>query len=651
MIHEVIMALGGFPGPLFTETGGKIMEFATFISPGEKVLLNRILQIVQHYTNLQKFIYDNISVGSVEASCAEGKSETCVPGRYIQAFCHALNQILGSYRREVGELEKEALNDPYLPLTLILSRAEKYLELFQILNSMIVKIKEENVQGCCILGFVHRHHLSGIGEVKTAMKIILHRCHFVLFKQLSSWLLCGTLIDEHNEFFIQYQINNTLGLTAVQQDVGINSHGVSQSNNLFPEYSNYIIVNNMLPPYMTTSSAYKILFIGKTILMFSKDPRKEKDFVSHKHVSSIWGKQEKEFYLKLKELQEMETFNVTLFEKTIEDIRLCVTEHLWQLVVVELELFHQLKLIKDFFLLGRGELFAEFMYQAKHILDKIPTKSSNRDVNRAFQVAAQKVLMTDEAALDKFYFSLPRKTKSEFDNEVTGSGWHFLSLKYKVEWPLHLIFSEDVLNNYNLLFSFFLRVKKTQFDLHNVWSYHMTKKKQGQGASSALWQLRNNLMFVIDNLQYYLQVDVLESQYTILQTAINSTKDFEQIQRAHTIFQANILSQTFLLMNPNGDIPSDDNKGIKMNPVHRNLESMLNLCKEFCNQNWEEVVDEICVATMQTQFQDLIELLLQLLSSLRSQPCGSHLAQLLLRLDYNCWFSSYSALSTSVSQS
>lgn len=46
------------------------MEFATFISPGEKVLLNRILQIVQHYTNLQKFIYDNISVGSVEASCA-----------------------------------------------------------------------------------------------------------------------------------------------------------------------------------------------------------------------------------------------------------------------------------------------------------------------------------------------------------------------------------------------------------------------------------------------------------------------------------------------------------------------------------------------------------------------------------------------------
>ena len=54
-------------------------------------------------------------------------------------------------------------------------------------------------------------------------------------------------------------------------------------------------------------------------------------------------------------------------------------------------------------------------------------------------------------------------------------------------------------------------------------------------------------MFLVDNLQYYLQVDVLESQYTLLQSAVQATKDFEQIQKAHTVFQANILSQTFLL--------------------------------------------------------------------------------------------------------
>jgi gamma-tubulin complex component 4 len=54
-------------------------------------------------------------------------------------------------------------------------------------------------------------------------------------------------------------------------------------------------------------------------------------------------------------------------------------------------------------------------------------------------------------------------------------------------------------------------------------------------------------MFLVDNLQYYLQVDVLESQYTMLLSAVQATKDFEQIQKAHTIFQANIMSQTFIL--------------------------------------------------------------------------------------------------------
>jgi len=60
-------------------------------------------------------------------------------------------------------------------------------------------------------------------------------------------------------------------------------------------------------------------------------------------------------------------------------------------------------------------------------------------------------------------------------------------------------------------------------------------------------QLRNNLIFIVDNLQYYLQVDVLESQYTIMETSMKNTRNFEDIQKAHSIFLANVMSQTFLL--------------------------------------------------------------------------------------------------------
>lgn len=49
-------------------------------------------------------------------------------------------------------------------------------------------------------------------------------------------------------------------------------------------------------------------------------------------------------------------------------------------------------------------------------------------------------------------------------------------LKYKVIWPLHLLFNPSALNNYNILFKFLLRVKKTQIDLWNLWSEHMYYK-------------------------------------------------------------------------------------------------------------------------------------------------------------------------------
>lgn len=65
---------------------------------------------------------------------------------------------------------------------------------------------------------------------------------------------------------------------------------------------------------------------------------------------------------------------------------------------------------------------------------------------------------------------------------------------------------------------------------------------------SRIWKVRTWLMFIVDHLQYYLQVDVLESQWNILETAFESSRDFEAIRHAHMNFLASTLSQTFLLL-------------------------------------------------------------------------------------------------------
>lgn len=53
-------------------------------------------------------------------------------------------------------------------------------------------------------------------------------------------------------------------------------------------------------------------------------------------------------------------------------------------------------------------------------------------------------------------------------------------------------------------------------------------------------------MFLIDNLQYYLQVDVLETEFSALMKAANETKDFEKLQQLHLLFLSKILTHSFV---------------------------------------------------------------------------------------------------------
>ena len=48
---------------------------------------------------------------------------------------------------------------------------------------------------------------------------ILHTCHDVLYKQLCSWLLHGSLFDPYKEFFIQHSTGQVPGeVTETQEE-------------------------------------------------------------------------------------------------------------------------------------------------------------------------------------------------------------------------------------------------------------------------------------------------------------------------------------------------------------------------------------------------------------------------------------------------
>ncbi|XP_076289215.1 gamma-tubulin complex component 4 isoform X2 [Lasioglossum baleicum] len=632
MLHEVLLSLWGCSTNVSHLLETNTVDLEKYLHPGERALLTRILDIVEECNVIRNFVQEYTTFNITKSN----------EGLYLQALCEGMDQSLEPFREEIVDLESIVLHDSYTPLSLILCRVQKYTGLFSVLNSIIREINTQKIHGCKLLQCLHQNMHTGIPEVKKALEKVSLSIHIVFYKQLTSWLLYGNLEDTHNEFFIQKISDGQNSLILADNKNNADTKNVKLNSDMW----DYDVQVDMLPAYIRPSLATKILTIGQTIIMFGNDPRQKKDFaVDDQTEFSIWGDKEYEYFLKIQNLQKNPTFNIVEFERTIDELKRCVTELLWRVAVEESQLVQQLKLVKDFFLMGRGDLFLEFVRLTAHILNKSPTNHTSRDINLAFQIALRKMHLNDESAMESFNFLVPVPLEDSDETETDGAeitdreredpierrGWGMIILKYKVIWPLHLLFSPSALVDYNTLFRFLLRVKKTQIDLWNLWSEHMYNKNIDIGVI----QLRNNLIFIIDNLQYYLQVDVLESQYTIMEANMKNTRNFEDVQKAHTIFLANVMSQTFLL----GSTTE------RKNPVNKLIKLLLRLCDDFILQAsmWEVgnllLTEKEELKTLSDTLESLMSWLTKTLNRVRAQPSGEHLAQLLLRLDFNRWFS------------
>lgn len=62
-----------------------------------------------------------------------------------------------------------------------------------------------------------------------------------------------------------------------------------------------------------------------------------------------------------------------------------------------------------------------------------------------------------------------------------------------------------------------------------------------------MWTLRRNLTFTVNSLLYYLEVDVIEAQFSILLRAVKAANEFEDIIKVHTQFLTDLLTKTFVM--------------------------------------------------------------------------------------------------------
>lgn len=648
MIHELLFNLWNNPGNVVdTEDCDwtHLFELPQFLHPGEEKLLQIIIRIGVDYHKINLFTNEVLNQNcNIKEESPSAKVQS---GLYLKAFCYGVREVLEDYRKEIIRLEDTFLEYPQLSPTYVLSSIDKYRGLFDVLKSMINKIQKENLHGCLLMSGLHKYIGCGVDQIEHAANVIIKPINSVFYQHLCNWIVCGDLVDPHNEFFIcdgKVADENFLYPEQLTENVLPTYSSKKTKIRRPPPVRKFFINWDMLPMFISEDSAESILFMGRIVWIVRNDPKKEENSGDYKTKfrRDIWEGKDTEYYAKIKALGE-QSFNDVDFKKTIEECRIKLTKYLWSIMLEEGNLIQHLKLIRDYYALGRGELFQQFLTVSDTNLKDVPSDSLLQHINFIFHETARKIYGENDKTYLRFELM---STNGEI---LKVNPWQRLQLNFEIQWPLHIIFHPEVMDFYNKLFCYLLRLKKTQINLYKLWSNHTFSKHK---IDRRVWTLRQNLMFLVNNLQYYMQVDVIEAQFSTLLKAVESANEFEDIIKIHHDFVTNLLAKTFVLIPDESQEDKSKHRLYQMPALQHNVPSkvynivtkLLELCDEFCiiANTWEATLTEADIVELelfQKRSDIAIDSLLFVLYSLHEKVSGGHLLQLLLHLDFNRYFS------------
>lgn len=608
---------------------------------------------------------------------------------YRRAIANGIVEILSVYRSAVLQIEQNLLSEPMPILATVTQGLNKFFVLLPPLYELILEIERDDIRGGQLLNLLHKRCHCGVPELQACIQRLLWHGHQVMYNQLATWMVYGILQDQHGEFFIQRQDEREVEHDSSHSDMLEKLARMSTDDTSLTDWHlGFHISLDMLPDYIHMRVAESILFSGKAVRVlrnpspafgfqaamnyqqFQRGSQSCQVFTEHipfQKEPSVAAQMTVEELLPqadadriesmLQNLKDSSEFLKRSFECAVDSIRAVAATHLWQLVVVRADLNGHLKALKDYFLLAKGDFFQLFLEESRPLMRLPPRQSTaEADIMVPFQLAAIKTIGDEDRYFSRVSLRMPSfgstvkssqlglpKVKDYSDGEMPLDGWECIALEYSVDWPLQLFFTQEVLSKYRRVFQYLLRLKRTQMELEKSWASVMHQdhtdfaNKRNDRTNSSIfqqrrqrfrptWPIREHMAFLIRNLQFYIQVDVIESQWNLLQARIQESHDFTELVGFHQEYLSALISQSFL------DIGS----------VSRILDRIMKLCLQFCwnIENHESSPNTSELEYITEEFNKKSNSLYTILRS--SRLAGSQrapfLRRFLLRLNFNSYF-------------
>ncbi|KAL9172443.1 hypothetical protein ABFS82_03G047400 [Erythranthe guttata] len=318
------------------------------------------------------------------------------------------------------------------------------------------------------------------------------------------------------------------------------------------------------------------------------------------------------------------------------------------------KLMDELGVLRAIYLLGSGDMLQHFLSVIYNKLDKGESLDDDFELNTLLQESirnsADNVLLSAPDSLvvsvsrspgfgedeqNSPSISTPRKGRNQSSGmDVLDS----LKFTYKVSWPLEVIANAEAMRKYNQVMSCLLKIKRAKFVLDKARRWMWKDKGTATIKRKRYWLLEQKLLHFVDAFHNYVMDRVYHNAWRELCEGVAAAGTLDEAIEVHEAYLLSIQRQCFVVPDKLwGLIASRINSilGLALDfySIQQTLSSggAISTVKARCEKEVERI---------EKQFDDCMAFLLRILSVKLNVGQFPHLAALVTRINYNCFYMS-----------
>ncbi|XP_013102143.1 gamma-tubulin complex component 2 homolog isoform X3 [Stomoxys calcitrans] len=607
LLYDLIYCLTGMRGSYITpeldayRDGNQSLSMKFKISDqihtSLRDIAQEILPLASHYTCIQQFIQK-----ATFSNCSQ----------VLQALSEALNNLIHDYYLLLAQLESE-LNAGNLTLHKMLFYVRPTLNTMEVLAGAVSLIVANELRGgqALTLLFNQISSLTGDEESQKFMIQLTQRAAVPYMNILQLWIQKGVINDPQQEFLVE-------------------DNEVIRREELPEHYSadywekRYTIRRERIPCFLDKVSDI-ILRTGKYLNVIRQCGKK----VTPPQTMHL-------------QFSPTNQNHITVIQNAYR----FASKNLLEVLLKENDLMGHLMSVKRYLLLHQGDFITQFMDACEDELaknvDKVLPMTLENLLGLTLRLSSAKHdPYKDDVHCELLTYDLVTQMSKIMNNEeeywqthdrLDLNGLECFAFRYEVKWPVSLVLNHIAISKYQMLFRQLFYCKHVERQLCKIWKENSIAKKFSPQAAElyrSAFTLRQRMMNAVQNLEYYMMVEVIEPNWHIFIQNMNKVENVDEVLVFHQDFLDLCLKNCMLT-----DATS----------LNRSIFKMCNICLKFC----EFIQSESSMAPTDTfservkrfdlEFTGLLIGLLKQINDVASDNPSDRFINLVHRINFNSFY-------------